>query len=176
MPGRFSRITFVHVVVWPPLALVIAGLAGVRVNLTASVPRGLYLITHAPRATYAEFCPPELIAPLSVERGYREAGGANACADGAHPLIKPVAAVQGDVVEVRADGVVVNGVPIANSAPRLKDSHGRTLLPWPSGRYAVPKGSVWLISRFNARSFDSRYFGPVAATDIRAFLRPLWTE
>jgi type IV secretory pathway protease TraF len=33
-----------------------------------------------------------------------------------------------------------------------------------------------VISSFNARSFDSRYFGPVPIASIRCHLRPLLTE
>jgi type IV secretory pathway protease TraF len=37
-------------------------------------------------------------------------------------------------------------------------------------------GTVWVISSFNSRSFDSRYFGPIPASSIRSRLQALITE
>ncbi len=156
------------------VALFVAGdILGIRVNLSPSLPRGLYVVTGDPAAKLVEFCPAEPFASLAAERGYRPKGS---CPDGAAPLLKPVAAVSGDEVEVTADGLAVNGVPIPNTRPHRADSKHRPLRAWPNGSYLVAPGMVWVASSYNPRSFDSRYFGPVAVRSIRERLRPLLTE
>jgi conjugative transfer signal peptidase TraF len=146
--------------------------AGLRINTTPSLPLGLYVTTSDPNASLAEFCPVEPYGQLAIVRGYRSAGN---CRDGGAPLLKPVIAKSGDIVDVSQGGISVNGTPIPNTAAIRSDTSGRQLLPWPPGRYLVQPGNVWVASSFNRRSFDSRYFGPVPTSAIRDRLRPLVT-
>jgi conjugative transfer signal peptidase TraF len=148
-------------------------LFGIRMNITSSLARGFYVISESPSANLVEFCPEGEVATISLERGYRTLGGT--CPDGGSPLLKPVAAVSGDRVEVTNNGIRVNGKYIVNSAAHVKDYRGRPLKLWPAGEYIVPKGRVWVISDFNGWSFDSRYFGPIPSSLVRHRLRPLWT-
>jgi conjugative transfer signal peptidase TraF len=147
--------------------------SGVRVNASSSLPIGLYVTTSAPKAHLVEFCPPEPFASLSKIRAYRPSGD---CPDAAEPLMKPVVAAEGDVVEVSASGVAVNGRLLPNSSPRPVDTQNRPLSHWPFGKYRVATGTVWVVSSFNQRSFDSRYFGPIPDDCIRSRLLPLLTE
>lgn len=147
--------------------------SGIRVNASASLPIGIYRTTSNHAASLIEFCPAERFGSLSAIRGYRGAGD---CPDGAEPLMKPIVAVPGDTVEVSPEGVAVNHKLLPNSAPREFDTHRRPLRHWPLGTYQVSPGMVWVISSYNPRSFDSRYFGPVPISAIRQHLRPLITE
>ncbi len=148
-------------------------LVGLRVNASTSLPIGLYRTTIVKSAKLVEFCPAEPFASLSANRGYR---GKGSCPDGAEPLMKPTVAMAGDIVEVSLRGVAVNGGLLLNSAALPLDTNNRPLQHWPFGRYRVTPSAVWVISSFNARSFDSRYFGPVPIASIRCHLRPLLTE
>ncbi|MBV9268036.1 MAG: conjugative transfer signal peptidase TraF [Acidobacteriaceae bacterium] len=150
-----------------------AGLLGVRLNLTNSVPIGLYIVTSSPDAALVEFCPPEPFGTLSRERGYRERSRFG-CPDGAKPLMKPIAARAGDVVAMSAAGVAVDGKLIPHTAPLHDDSAGRPISACPFGLYPVQRGTIWVASSFNAHSFDSRYFGPILESAILHHLRPLW--
>ncbi len=150
----------------------LCGLIGLRINASSSLPLGLYLATSDDRAGLVEFCPAEPFARFAVARGYREAGN---CPDGAAPLLKPVVAKPGDIVDFSARGIAVNGSLLPNTAPMPRDTKGRELTPWPTGRYVVQPGTVWLASSYNPRSFDSRYFGPVCVAMIRDHVRPLLT-
>ena len=106
-------------------------------------------------------------------RGYRSLGN---CPDGAAPLMKPVVASAGDIVEVSSLGITVNGMCcLPNTAPKDKDSKGRPMQPWPNGQYRVPQGFVWVASSYNPWSFDSRYFGPLPVSIIRSHLKPFLT-
>ena len=148
-------------------------LGGIRVNASASLPIGLYRTTFDKSGKLVEFCPAEPYSTLSAERGYREKGH---CPDGAKPLMKPVVAVAGDSVEVSMQGVAVNGTLLPNSTILRRDTRYRPLPHWPFGIYSVEPGTMWVISSFSSRSFDSRYFGPIPVTCVRSYLRPLLTE
>jgi conjugative transfer signal peptidase TraF len=89
--------------------------------------------------------------------------------------MKPVIASAGDIVDVSDRGIAVNGLLHANTAPKTKDSHGRAMVPWPSGQYRVASGFVWVASSYNPWSFDSRYFGPIPVGIIRDRLKPFLT-
>jgi len=154
-------------------AVMIPAFAGVRINASASLPIGLYLVTSDSNADLVEFCPSEPYATLAFERGYRTRGN---CPDGGAPLMKPVAARPGDTVEVSNHSVSVNGRKLPNSAPLGFDTSGRKLQHWPFGKHSVEDGTVWVISAYNRRSFDSRYFGPITEAQIRHRLRPLLTR
>lgn len=161
-------------------AIVMAGLAGantagLRFNATPSMPVGFWRMVpnHTPlhRGEVVVVCPPDT-APLRLgqERGYVPPGD---CPGGSEPLIKPIAAVGGDVVAVSAAGIAVNGQPVPDTAQLSRDSAGRCLEPVPAGAYPVALGEVWLLSGHDRRSFDSRYFGPVPESSVQGVTRPL---
>ena len=152
---------------------VAAAVGGVRINISRSLPLGVYARTNDPHAKLIEFCPAEPFAAESSARGYRTHG--TACPDGALPVLKPVVAVAGDRVVLAANGIRVNGRLLQQTAPLYRDAAGRSLRPWPFGSYLVEQGSVWVASTFNRGSYDSRYMGPIRVNQIRARLRPLWT-
>jgi conjugative transfer signal peptidase TraF len=142
----------------------LCGSLGLRINTSPSLPMGLYIATTDAGANMVEFCPAEPFATLAIVRGYRDPG---ICRDGAAPLLKPIVAKSGDVVELLARGISVNGRLLSNTAPLSKDTKGRPLAAWPFGRYVVASESVWVASSYHPRSFDSRYFGPISTTVIR---------
>lgn len=167
-PGRAKRIIKVGVTTTVG-TFAICGVAGIRINGSPSLPIGLYLVTSLSDANLVEFCPVGPFAQLAIARGYRDAGS---CSDGGAPLLKPVVARTGDIVEVSAIGLAVNGHLLPNTAAMKHDTKNRPLTPWPSGRYTVVHDSVWVASSYNARSFDSRYFGPVPLDRVRNYVRP----
>jgi conjugative transfer signal peptidase TraF len=150
----------------------LSGSLGLRINTSPSLPMGLYITTVDSGANLVEFCPVEPFARLSIVRGYRDPG---TCADGAAPLLKPIVAKCGDVVEVSARGIFVNGVLLPNTAALTRDTKGRHLTAWPSGRYLVDPGTIWVASSYHPRSFDSRYFGPLSTAAIRHRLKAFLT-
>lgn len=155
---------------------VIAATAGVRVNWTPSLPVGFYLVTPfrgtPDRGVIVRACLPSDVAPMAQARGYVGTGW---CEGGTMPLLKPAAALPGDIVTVdEGAGVLVNGAPVVPPA-QTRDSHGRPLTPLPAGTYPVKPGMVWLLSAHTPASFDSRYFGAVPVALIDATAQPLLT-
>jgi conjugative transfer signal peptidase TraF len=141
-------------------------IAGLRINASASLPVGLYIVSAAGRLV--EFCPDD--QGLSARRGYRAKG---ICPDGATPLLKPVIGKAGDEIVLSSAGMAVNGKLLPHTAPLDRDSVGRPLIHWPFSRYTAAPGTLWLASSYNPRSYDSRYLGPIQVSAVRARLRPL---
>jgi conjugative transfer signal peptidase TraF len=148
------------------------GFLGLRINTSPSLPMGLYIVSTGGSANLVEFCPAQPFAAVSLSRGYRDPG---ACRDGGAPLLKPVVAKAGDMVELSGLGISVNGLLLPNTAPLSTDTKGRSLEPWHFGRFPVTPGTVWVASSYHSRSFDSRYFGPVYTTAIRHRLKAFLT-
>jgi conjugative transfer signal peptidase TraF len=144
---------------------------GVRINISASLPFGLYRVDPTGAGKLAEFCPSAPFGALANSRGYRHAG---TCPDGGSPLVKPIIAQEGDLVSVSPEGVSVNGRLLPNSAPRTRDAAGRALVPWRFGTYPVAAGTIWVVSSYHPRSFDSRYFGPIPESAVRERLQPFF--
>ena len=144
---------------------------GLRLNVSPSVPRGVYrtVTTPAARDTLVAVCLP---ADLARERGYLGSGD---CPGGVQAAIKRVVAVPGDVVEVEPSRVRVNGRSVPDSATAGHDSRGRVLAHMPWGRHVVVAGEVWLLGTHDPRSWDSRYFGALNAAQVRATLQPVLT-
>ena len=151
----------------------VCAFGGIRLNTTSSLPLGLYLVTKDVSSNLVEFCPAVKEGALSLKREYR---GKGSCPDGGEPLLKPIVARADDLVTIDEKGLSVNRVRLPNSRPLAKDAKGRLLKSWPSGTYPVKEGTVWVVSSFNLRSFDSRYFGPLTLKVVRHHLMPLLTE
>jgi conjugative transfer signal peptidase TraF len=138
----------------PPLLLVW--------NTTASTPVGLYavrravpkrgdlLVTRLPRETES----------LAVSRHILPANT---------PVLKPVAAVAGDLVCRAGPAISING-RVAVTA-RGRDGHGRSLPTW-RGCRRLSSSQVFVLAR-DAHSFDSRYYGPLDIQLARGIARPL---
>ncbi len=155
-------------------AFALFDIAGLRINSSASLPAGLYIVSS--EGAFVEFCPDD--HGLSAQRGYRHAAlltswGMGVCPDGAAPLLKPVIGKAGDEIVLSPAGITVNGKLLRNTAPLAQDSVGRPLMHWPFGRYIAAPGTLWVASSYNQRSYDSRYLGPIQQSAIRARLRTL---
>jgi conjugative transfer signal peptidase TraF len=142
---------------------------GYCLNLTPSEPVGIYRLVKggAERGALVLLKQPTGPTALVLHR-YAPAN---------IPLIKRVAAVAGDVVQVGAHGVRIDGTLWPDSAPLDRDAEGKSLQPYPFATYRVRTGQIWVMSE-HPRGIDSRYFGPVTETSIISRLTPvtLWSS
>lgn len=152
------------------VALIVAGrLWGLRLNYSPSVPLGLYQAVDRPPAVgdLVLACLPLGLAEEGLRAGHLGDRAYSGCPGGVHPVLKVVAALEGDEVAVEEQGLVVNGRHVL-SWPRLWEEP--VSLPL---RAKVPRGSVWLTG-VHPGSWDSRYFGPVPLDRWAQTMRPVW--
>jgi conjugative transfer signal peptidase TraF len=131
----------------------------------SSCPIGIYHVVHQPpaRGELVEACLPEAIASYGMARGYLASGE---CPNGAEPVIKVIGALAGDRVDLSPEEIRVNGTALPQSSTRLRDSRGRAVRTLPRGSYETTADDVWLFGLHDARSWDSRYFGPVPVNAV----------
>ena len=155
-------------------AIIVTRAAGLWVNATPSMPEGLYRLSRPgsepiARGTVVAICPSAGVLAIAVPRHYLEPGS---CPGNVEPLLKHIAAVAGDRVDVSDRGIAVNGTPLAHSRRFTRDCGGRPLSQIPAGRYTIAPHSVWLYAPVD-RSWDSRYYGPQPAAGIIGIARPV---
>ena len=156
------------------LALGLGWTAGLRLNLTESIPAGLYW-ERAPvprslrRGAIVLACLPIEVAKFARARSYLPRGN---CRGGTMPVGKIVIATAGDTVTICDAGIRINGALLARSLPLPRDRSGRPLPRLARRRYIMAPGTIWLGSQSEA-GFDSRYFGAVPSTLVIATLTRL---
>gem|GEM_PF-424747 len=145
-----------------------------RVNTTVSMPTGLYreVPPQLERGAWVVFCLPEEPARLGRDRDYLRRGS---CADGSQELVKEIAAVPGDCVAFSRAGLTVNSHAVPGTAIQAIDRSGRALPHAAFGERRVAPGELWVLGLDHGVSWDSRYFGPVPACQVRAGAMPVLT-
>ncbi|ELT51216.1 conjugative transfer signal peptidase TraF [Brucella intermedia] len=146
---------------------------GYRVNFTPSYAYGLWRIEPLDREVRVGdrlfVCPPPgEAAEIALARGYLPRG---LCPSGTGPLIKTVAALPGQSVEI-AGQVIIDGEPLSNSSVLEADAEGRAMHIFGGG--IVMDGTLYLHSDF-VGSYDSRYFGPLPAEGTLGLAREVLT-
>ena len=135
-------------------------------NASASAPIGLYRVLPGKpiRGDLVLVHTPDSVRQLAAERGYLPA---------TVPLVKRVAALDGDIVCAAADVISVNGRVVAERLAH--DRLGRPLPAW-TGCQTLGPDDVFLLMEDVTGSFDGRYFGSVRRAAIIGRLAPLWIE
>ncbi|CAK7032551.1 MAG: hypothetical protein DESF_01368 [Desulfovibrio sp.] len=134
------------------MAVLLLWQAGLRINPTPSLPEGIYRVVpgEPAKGDLVSFCLRGEFADLAGERGYLQAGS---CDNGLRPLLKRLAGMPGDFIDVYS--LTVHAV----------DSQGR---PMPSAlRSGVIPSGMALVLADHAGSFDSRYFGLVPLESLQ---------
>jgi conjugative transfer signal peptidase TraF len=139
-------------------------------NWSPSVPVGVYWLTSDPNAPYLTFCMSHEVLTEAVAHGYQPLHGS--CADGTAWVLKPNLQPAHEVT-FSSHGFAVDGQTLQNTAPLARDRFGRDLPHYRFGTYLVSSKEVWVVSSYNRRSYDSRYFGPVSRSSVVSYARPL---
>ncbi|MFL1616180.1 hypothetical protein GHT89_16410 [Acinetobacter baumannii] len=144
------------------------------INITDSLPPGLYSLSSSKtlmRDNLIVFCPnlnDQTVQYLRVSdpatRFLRR------CEQKVISFTKPIGAVEGDTVKVTDKSIFINGQHSVDFLPNKKLPH---VAP---GTYTVKPGTVWVISKYNPLSFDSRYFGAISVDQIIGNAKPLWVS
>lgn len=130
-----------------------------RLNLSASLPRGLYRLTAVQTPLVRESLV-VLAAPASVQPWI----------PWWLPLLKPVAALPGDLVCVREAGLYIGE---RYYGPVYTSADGKAL-PRVNGCVHLQPGEIFVASP-RPGSVDGRYFGPTPVESLKAQAAPVWT-
>lgn len=134
--------------------------SGLRLNLSPSLPRGVYRLTAVPPV-----CTHHQLVTIPVPPSVRSFVAWWV------PILKPVAGVPGDVVCYEDGRLTIQG---DDYGPVSTEAHGRPVPTIPPGCQTIPEGHLFLASHA-PRSLDSRYFSFVALSSITAGATPVWT-
>jgi conjugative transfer signal peptidase TraF len=148
------------VVLGVALSAVVVSTRWYRLNISPSLPYGVYALRPVP----AQLARGQLVVlpvPVSVQAWWSSWV----------PLLKPVAAIEGDTVCHLDHKLSVNG---ADYGLVDADAHGQSLPQIAEGCLVVPAGLVFLASPV-VHSLDSRYFGAVPVAALTAQAVPLLT-
>ena len=134
-------------------------------NLTASMPRGLYLLRSNGEPQAGDLVVlrlPPRAAEIAVARAYLRSN---------QPALKRVAAATGDRVCRFGSGVSINGEHVAIA--RSSDRAHQPLPSW-TGCHRLRTHELIVLGAA-AGSFDSRYFGAVERSAVIGIVEPIWT-
>lgn len=156
-------------------AIVLASpVLGLRLNLTESMPVGIYRVVQRPvlRGATVVICldASNPVVREAIRRHYFQTGP---CPGGLLPFLKTVAAMPGDRVDLALDNVSVNGSSIAGTRTLPVDFMGRAIPHVPRGRFTMAADQVLLLATHRAASFDGRYFGPSPIGAVKEVVVPL---
>jgi conjugative transfer signal peptidase TraF len=148
---------------------------GLKINGSPSMPPGLYAIHDGfptKRGSVVVFCPQGVA--LAYEREWNaDENRYGTCPGGATPFLKYAAALPGDRVDLRADGVHVNGGKALPGSVPMRNvlvEHGWHRMPKLTKKtWIIPPGDVWVYTP-EWFSFDSRYYGPVRVSRSGAMI------
>jgi conjugative transfer signal peptidase TraF len=145
-----------------------------RINLTGSMPRGIYRLTSSAEVHRGDFvivCLPDRLASFALQRGYLRAGS---CRNGTQPLLKQVVAEKGDTVTLTTLRIQVNNETLPYSATVDIDLGQRPLPAALRGVYRLTHHQLWLYGVTSPQSWDSRYFGVIDSSYVMGAVKPLF--
>lgn len=181
------------------------------INTTDSLPYGLYKahylkqpqdaftfssdqsIPQVALNTLVLFCLDEPWASFAQQRGYLSTGK---CPNQIAPLGKFIVALEGDMVKLTKNGIMVNNHLLKNTKSFRQDAQQRAMPYYQTNtapQYMLEqlatmhsdtdfveveftvKAHEAVVCSFTPSSFDSRYFGPIPLKNIHATLSPILT-
>ena len=148
--------------------------SGIYINTTPSLPVGFYKVADEPivSGAYVAFCPPQnAVFDMARDRSYINRGD---CPSGYGLLLKRVFAQSGDTVFIDQAGIFVNGEYLPDSVQLTADAEGHAL-PQYRLQTVLNDAEYLLLSDVNPQSFDARYFGLIARSQIKQVVRPIFT-
>ena len=136
-------------------------------NASASAPVGLYTVAPDSAIAVGDMVIARTPAGIRAMAARRQYIPANV------PLVKRVAAAQGDRVCAVGALIIINGRAVA--VRRKTDTRGRSLSQW-HGCISLGADAVFLMMADAPDSFDGRYFGATSRADIVGKATALWVR
>lgn len=156
-----------YFLVFSILFLCLMFLAGVKINLNSSIPRGIYLSSGSTlqHGEYVNFCPQTLSVVEQAQN--KKILPPLGCSE--QTFTKKIVALEGDTISISKEGVSVNGNLLPSSRPlRALLDLSRSL-----DSYRLQKDELLLMGEDEPLSFDGRYFGVIQTSDPDLNVTPL---
>ncbi|MBT8469220.1 MAG: S26 family signal peptidase [Deltaproteobacteria bacterium] len=155
--------------------------AGVRINLSPSMPKGVYRLVQCDETAGRDAGVGDWVVIDSKEASshpsvafFRTQGWLSYSGRSDDLLMKTIVAVGGDEVTEKDGRLCVNGRPLTKSASWRQRAIGTLPLPSVELPQRINEGEVWRSSD-HERGIDSRYFGAVARSSIACKVEAAWT-
>jgi type IV secretory pathway protease TraF len=155
--------------------------AGLRINLSPSMPKGLYRLVQCGEAAGRDAAVGDRVAIDTKKASsnpdlafFRGQGWLSISGSPDDLLMKTIVAAGGDEMTEVAGRLCVNRRPLPKVASRRQRSVAGLLLPSVELPQRITAGEVWLSSN-HERGIDSRYFGAVSRSSIACKVEALWT-
>lgn len=155
--------------------------AGIRINLSPSMPKGLYRLVQCDETAGREAAVGDLVAidtkDASSNPGlalFRTQGWLSYSGRSDDLLMKRVVGASGDEVTEKDGQLCVNGRPLAKNASKRQRTVGTLELPSVELPQRIKASEVW-VSSDHEKGIDSRYFGAVARSSIACKVEAAWT-
>ncbi len=160
----------IHSTIVVSIVMLLAPLAGEPLpilvwNASASVPVGLYTVRPSDEIENGD------LAVVRLTKDHETLLRERGIIRNRVPLIKPVAASGGQRVCRRGAEIFIDGHVVARASERFSD--GFPLPVW-SGCKTLSREAVFLLAPTEPRSFDGRYLGPTARSDVIGRAVFLW--
>ncbi len=149
---------------------------GFTLNMTKSLPRGVYFLTKArkndiKKGDIVTFTLPPELRTMALERKYLHKSSFSSSVPS--DLMKKVEGTTGDHVKINKEGVFINGSLLKNSAQRPADGLGQAL-PAITLDKVLEEGEYIMMSAERVKGFDARYYGIVTQDLIHRAGKPLY--
>lgn len=157
--------------------------AGLRINLAASMPAGLYRLAPCGEGAVGDLKPGDLVAidtraaaRMNPDVRFFEARRYLTFTGSPRDLLlKQVTGVGGEVVEDKAGVLRVDGRELSLASSVRSAAVGGEALPRVSFPYRLAPSEIWLTSE-HSRGIDSRYFGGVPKSAVACRAEAVWTR
>ena len=173
---RFKKVSIISVSVFSIVFITGCLLyqAGMRINLTSSLPLGIWKIdksfTRIEKGDHVWFAATKEIADFALERGYLEKN--TKCENNTIPLLKTVYGLPGDTYSFHDNEIRINNITVKNTKRRINDSKER---PMPRISNGIVRENQLFVLTMHTHSYDSRYFGPIPIENVEGTARPIIT-
>lgn len=137
----------------------------ISVNVSDSMPRGVYLMTGILDTEFRKndvvsFCPSEEDMDLFSSRKYISGYAGLSCYLKFPPFLKHIIAIEGDTIEVKNKSIYLNGIKVKNSNIFNSDKFNRPISHLSNGyKKILLKDEYFTFADGVTHSIDSRYLG-----------------
>ena len=157
--------------------------SGLIINLTPSMPIGLYHLSPLPHRLHDGMivclCPPSPASNPAMAQAVRArwllTSPSSTCPAHLVPFIKRIGATPGQTVSLTMNDTSIDGHRLPGTAIKRFAKNGQPIIHQKPGIYHMKLGQVWAWDNSSPWAYDSRYWGPLPVANILKQARPVLT-